>query len=212
MDFDYTGASLQTQSGFSSFAAGLTDNTPQSITVGSYTVGVSGQDGFYNRGTVTNAGAFTYADLYDDVVYINNSGSSAITISITGVTPNTPYDVTLYSYDQGPNGTTSGATMTTTFSPGANTTGANGTVAFNVPNSAPTPNPTSNGQYATTLTLTGTGNMLNITATAAVTSGSVLSGNLLRVNGFELASVPEPSSSVALLTMGGVLLRRRRVA
>ncbi len=214
VDFDSTvpGPSLSpTEAGFSSVSS-----TP--TTIGAYTVTVSGQDGFYDRGAPSTPSVPD--DLYRDFVYVNNlpngnqSQTSPIDIAIAGLTPNTSYSVTLYSWDLGPNGVVGPADTTelTTFEPkpGSNTSGTTGTVTWTAHSSGLDPWPTSLGQYATTISLTSTTGTLDIRSFAQAQSGGGTIESLLRVNGFSVSvATPEPSS-LYLLVVGGLLLASRR--
>jgi hypothetical protein len=218
----------------------LSSTSPQ--TIGSYTVTVTigsgpGGSGFYARDTgatpnepsVTDTGS-NYGALYDDFAYINyapnevlGGTTNAIDISIKGVMANTPYQVTLYSYDKGGfGGTSPGTESVTTFRPeaGSDTTdttdpNGQGTVTYSQPTSplngdVTNPDPTYESEYATTLTLMSSSTELDIQATA-VSTHTTNAQTLLRVNGFQLSAVPEPAT-LSVLSIGslGLLARRRR--
>lgn len=210
VDFDQTTA-VATQAGFTSIAGPVSNATTLSQVVGGFTVSAdftstSAFSGAFNRGGVTNGGALTYADLYNDFLYTNLASSAGIILSIAGVTPNTPYTFTLYSFDPSMSTATS---ITTTFAAGANTSGASGTVTY----TSVTPTytsvvPTTNNQYSTTLTFTSTTSTINIFATATNNAPGI-SADYLRINGFTMDAVPEPAS-LALFSLAGLTLVRRR--
>ncbi len=211
----------------------LAASPPAFPAIGSYQVAVTfenlqdsaqtiNQQGFYYRstgtpGNVVNNGAFTFASLYQSFAYTNanQDGPGQILLSIGGVTPNTPYLLTLYSYDPDI-ATATVKSDTTTFSPTDQTSGGTGTVTFNNGQV-----PTSNSQFSTTITVTSTTGTLDILASALLTnasggtSGPIPFADGVRLNGFELNAVPEPASIVmVVLGLGGVAAIgwRRRAA
>ena len=156
-------------------------------------------DGMYTRGNAVdgvNAG-FTYADLYNDWLF-----GTTVDFSISGLVPNTPYEITLYSYD----GYFDGGATTFGAKVGSDTSGP--TIVTQTIAAAGTP--TANDDMAYTGTWTSTTGTLDLTASSGAT-------NIVRVNGFEIsaitvtAPVPEPSTT-ALLGLGGLalILRRRK--
>ena len=86
-----------TETGFESFAEG--DKPSKSF--GSIGITVTGEDGavggFFDRGGPADAGAMTYGELYRDFVLHNSSGT--LSFDITGLAPNTPYELTWYMFD-----------------------------------------------------------------------------------------------------------------
>jgi hypothetical protein len=92
-----------TDGGFSSFAEG---DKPSKV-IGAYTVTVTGDGGFFDRGLPPDAGAMTYGELYRDFVLHNASGT--LSFDITGLTPNTEYEITWYTWDSAAIGTVANA-------------------------------------------------------------------------------------------------------
>lgn len=220
IDFDQNdpginpGNDLITQPGFTSMSGvvlepGTAPLTAASQTIGPYSVTVSypvvdsSLQGFFYRGGLTNSGSFTYANLYNDFVYTNGAPGLDPTIhfSISGVTPNKLYALTFYSYD---NVLNSALSETSTFTPIDNTTGGTGMVTY-----APGTVLTSNSEFSTTIYVSSTTNTLDISASA---NNQVEASDGLRVNGFTLSDVPEPSSLAALVGLAatGLILVARR--
>jgi len=58
-------------------------------------------DGFYNRGGVSNGGDLTFADIYNDFAFKNGASPQSLTLTVSGsgISPNTEYDLTFYSLD-----------------------------------------------------------------------------------------------------------------
>lgn len=189
IDYNYTGDSSPTQTGFSGFAMAFSNgidvtNTYEALTV--RTEADSGTDpdslaGAFDRGTF--ASPTPLADLYRDYAF-NNDG--ALNITISGLIGGQHYGLTLYSFDNSP---ADGATIVTTFTPISGTLGSPATVTFTdgVP-------PTTAQQYAASVVWTANGS--GDIAFTVLGSGSGVASSPIptRTNGFELVLVPEPSS------------------
>jgi len=162
------------------------------------------------RTTPTNSGAFTYSDLYEDIIFAGTStgptGGMDLTVSGGALLPNTQYLVSIYDFDSG----SSPAPQPRT----ANWLDGNNSNALVVTTAMATATPpTSNEQYKFTgIAQTDSSGVLllrgrNTTANAA--SGGVSIGVI--INGFEIAEVPEPASFGLLLTAAVMVqLRRQR--
>ena len=114
LDFGRQTAAIlaETQSGFMSMEGTTTDPTPASVMFGAYTVNVAAV------GVATSAGFFNSAEtaaakidasvrpLYRDYFYNNNTvNGNGVTLQVMGLTPDVPYNLTLWSYDPAaPNG------------------------------------------------------------------------------------------------------------
>lgn len=202
IDFNDDLTSTLTQTTFQPFVQGGSPiMRSYSSTIGTLDVTVSGHEtgtvgGFHSRADPVNSGVFTYSDLYRDFAFRNSAG--AITLSIAGVQPNTPYELTFWSSDRFTS--TYVNTATNTITPISTTTGSTGTISFDRTVSA-----TSNFQHSYTGTYQTTSNTLTFTIVDTLNTGGQ---RMTRLNGFTL--VPEPSS--ALLGALGMLalLRRRR--
>ncbi len=155
-----------------------------------------------DRTTPVEAGALTYDQIYDDFIFVSRALTSqpytngGADITLSGLTANTPYTITLYAFDA------SSPRVRT-----ANWT-ANGNVLLNTVFDGSVP-PTSNQQYAfsgvgTTdaggvLLLSGRRSLSNTTGDPAVFF------NALTID----TSIPEPSS-LALVIAAPLILNRRR--
>lgn len=191
------------QSGYTLFTAA------GSQTVNGYgvTIATPADGFFFNNHTIPpNSGAFTYSNLYTGFVGINTADpSDVISATITGLTPNTAYALTIYSLDGDNHAAYTGGTWTITQgtggsisldSTGFGPSGSNGTI-------------TSNQQFA---------GVLNVMSDASGDLAVALTfpGADPRWNGFDLSAVPEPST-VVLAILGGiglciVAIRRRQQA
>ena len=157
-----------------------------------------------SRGAIGNSGAFTYGSLYRD--FFTASGGGELGFQISGLTASTSYSITFYSFDEN-------NSRTNTF---VNYTGGGigvlGTIAYDNPANGDG-NPTSNGQYALTATVT-------TDALGRLTFGEIdgVSGFGPVLNGFTLSAsglpVPEPGSitmaSVGLFSLFAFNRLRRR--
>jgi hypothetical protein len=160
--------------------------------------------GMYTRGAAvdgTNAG-FTYANLYNDWLF-----GTTLDFSISGLDADTAYEITWYSYDE----YHQGGSTTFKAKDGSDTSGDT-IESLTIAASAA---PTANDDLAYTGTWTSTTGTLDLTASSAAT-------NIVRVSGFEISAVsgggggnavPEPATAtLAMLGLGGLMMRRRRNA
>lgn len=200
------------QPGFNGMAGNFPlgpDAPPPSLTAvfGSYTVTVAGDPYLgsdYSRiGFEHTSGAASGIDasirgLYEDAFFNNldlNDGSG-LDLSIQGVAANTPYRLTLWSY----NAENAFYDTPTSFGPksGSSTTGSSGSVS-----QLSTPLPTSLNDYSTTIVVQSTTDTLDIHAASTSNFGGT------RLNGFALNAIPEPSSMMlAAMAVLGASLRR----
>lgn len=202
VDFSHLAAAGPTpvQPGFSDMT-GATSEASRTEPFGPYTVTVQGE-GFYSAGF--NAGNVdpSVAALYEDYYYHNSTTNGVgVTLSISGITPNTDYDVTLWSYDED----NIFSVTPTTWGPSGTTTGTSGSIT-----NVASPYPTDLSFNRTTIRVQSTTSTLDIFGTTTGGTGGT------RLNGFELSRVPEPSTAVltaigALSMMGfsGVVRSRR---
>jgi hypothetical protein len=176
------------QPGFSGMA-GAPVEASRTEPFGAYTVTVQGE-GFYSAGF--NAGNVdpSVAAFYEDYYYHNSTDFGVgVTLSIAGVTPNTVYDVRLWSYDED----NIFSDTPTLWSPSANTSGTSGSITNRA-----TPYPTDLSFNQTTIRVQSTTSTLDIFGT---TTGG---GGGTRLNGFELTRIPEPSC-LLLTTLAGLV-------
>jgi hypothetical protein len=179
-----------TQSGFVGMA-GLQIQSSATQSIGPYNVTVAGQ-GFEDTSS-GNANAIdaSVRDLYRDTYYNNSDVNGVgVTLTIAGVTPNTDYDVTLWSYDAAQ----SFSSTQTVWGPSTGTTGTSGTIT-----NFATPRPSSFGDRATTIRVRSTTSTLTLFGTTTSGFGGT------RLNGFTLnAVVPEPATGV-MIGLGSVI-------
>jgi hypothetical protein len=155
---------------------GTTSQTTYTETIGAYTVNLAGQ-GFFHSTTAANVDAIdpSVRDFYMDYYYNNSvANGEGIALTIEGVTPNTDYDVKLWSYDADHLGDTP-----TVWSPFGNTTGTTETI---LKNRVPRPLDI-NQDYTKTIRVRSTTTTLEIFGTTTSGTGGT------RLNGFELHAV-----------------------
>jgi hypothetical protein len=160
------------------------------------------------RTTPTNSGAFTFADLYDDIIFAGTStgptGGMDLKVSGGALLPNTQYVVSIYDFDNG-----------STPAPQPRTAswldGNNGDALVLATAMATATPPTTNEQYKFSgIAQTDAAGVLfvkgrNTTANAA--NGGVSIGVI--INGFEITEIPEPAS-LALFLAAAALVQLRR--
>ena len=187
-----------TETGFQPFtqhnAAGRTYATSE----GNIFVNVAGEqpagdDGYFDRGPIPDNPPFTFGDLYRDFAFNNNE--KLMVFTMTGLSPNTPYSVTWFSYDNG-------GAHSVSFVGINGSSGTAGPLNY-TGGVVPTENYDPDNSITALFTTDGSG---GLTVLASDTGD-------LRVNGVQLATVvPEPSSAAiilsGMLTVGA--LRRRR--
>ena len=202
IDYNYTGDSSPTQTGFSPFALGLTNGFDVTNTYGSLTVETEADagplSGAFDRGTFVSP----LPDLYRDYAFNNDGG---LTTTISGLISGQSYGLTLYSFD---NSTSDTATITTTFTPISGTLGSAATVVF-----TDGATPTTPLQYAATTVWVANGSGEIVFSVLGSGTGVSSSPIPTRTNGFELTvATPEPSSLVlaAVGAVGCVALAHRR--
>lgn len=188
------------QSGFTGIAGGSVASSHTDV-VGAYSVTVEG-GGFFNAGfNAGNVGA-SVAPLFEDYYYNNATDPGVgIKVTIAGVTPNTEYNLKLWSYDED----NIFSVTPTQWGPaaGSATTGTSGLVS----DSGAAPFPTTLDEKTTTLRLTSTTNEL------AFFGSSTGGGGGTRLNGFRLSLVPEPTGAAlgAAVAASLAALRRKNV-
>jgi hypothetical protein len=162
---------------------------------------------FFDRGAPPSGSpSFTYSDLYRDFTYVNSGTSPAsINLGLSGgaLVPNSPYQVTFFSYDSDNQDGNHVVTLT-----GA--AGTSGTASVSYAAGAAI---SSNDEFAGTgLFFSNASGALNFTGTDSFTNVTDAGGTGIRIDGLIVSSVPEPSQMVALCGLGvaGLLIVARR--
>jgi hypothetical protein len=189
-----------TQTGFTS-VSGLQIQSSASKTIGAYNVTLEGQ-GFENT-SEGNANAIdpSIRALYQDTYYNNSDVNGVgVTLKIDGVTPNTDYDLKLWSYDAAQ----FFSSTETLWSPMAATTGSSGVIT-----NFASPRPMTLSDRSTTIRVRSATGTLTIFGTTTSGFGGT------RLNAFELSAVvPEPTAGgligLGLLLLGSVSGRSGR--
>jgi hypothetical protein len=224
-----------TAPGFSSYKMSGTSaasSTTESQAVGAYTVSLLAFDDHQDENTVTagvqdtvgqiddrdravpvDGGALTYGQLYDDVIFatpsVGPTGGMNLTISGGALLPNTQYSISIYAYDSG--STAAPQPRSANWLDGNN---ADALVTATTFNGATLP--TTNSQYQFTgLAVTDANGVLLLkgrNTSPNASTGPTTIGVFL--NGFEINTVPEPTSASLLVGAAAVLgmarSRRRR--
>lgn len=184
-----SGSPTAVQAGFNGMAGAPVEAT-RTEAFGAYTVTVAGE-GFFSAGFNAGNADPSVAALYEDYYYHNATAAGVgITLSIAGVTPNTDYDVTVWSYDMD----NIFSPTPTLWTPAGITTGSSGSVV-----NIATPFPTTLNDYSTTLRVRSTTGTLDIFGTTTGGAGGT------RINGFSLSAVPEPATT-ALAGLGALVI------
>lgn len=221
VDFQQNGDTVQ--SGFTQFSG----TTSQSLLTQSFATIFGNVDitinspvdanniggGFFNRGGMTNSGAFTYSNLYNSFAFNNSScnfcanatSQLLITISGAGIAPSTAYRLTFYSFDTDHGRAVSTGTHTVTVFGVSGTSGTS--TPFTWTDSAP---PTANGQYSVTQAFVSdaTGSLHFLMNDSYVNNFDSRSG--VRLNALEISNVPEPATLLLFAAgLAGIVWRRR---
>jgi len=192
---NFQGFSITGSSGSASYSPITTGSSS-----GTIVVGVAGVTNILDRGTGAHGTATAlsgpYADFYRDWIGHAN-GSSAMTIS--GLNATTDYILTIHAFDSqhATTPTNGSATITDTTIGGL----GNSATATYYTGSDPS------GGLG--ISAGATPAVLNVRSDANGGLSFALSGGGNRINGFELASVPEPAS-LGLLGLGGLMMLKRR--
>jgi hypothetical protein len=192
MDFGRIIPDSPLQPGFTSMAGGSTQATA-AATFGALTVDLTGQ-GFFNTTNATRVNALdpSIRDFYRDYYYNNSTvNGEGVTLSITGVTPNVPYNLTLWSFDASASAT---VPTPTTWNPFGSTTGGNATI-----NNIRSPSPATllDPDNSATIQVTSTTNKLEIFGTTTSGAGGT------RLNGFIINDGTSDLLSVDFAQAGG---------
>ncbi len=197
IDFGHNPPGTPVQPGFTG-VAGATSDPSHSEAVGAYTVKVEG-DGFYQAGFNAGNVAPAVAPLLEDYYY-NNSTDPAVgvKVTVTGVMPNVPYTVTVWSYDED----NIFSVTPTLWGPasGSSTLGTSGLVA----DSGAAPYPTTLAEKSATFVLTSSTNELAFFGSSTAGSGGT------RLNGFQLATVPEPATGLMSMAVAAMSIAASR--
>lgn len=171
LSVDFGTASNTVQSGFSELA-GTARQSTASASFGSYTVNLAGQGFGTANNSHTSSIDSSVRGLFRDYYYHNSETNGVgVTLSIVGVTPGLPYNLTVWSYD----GDQVFSSTPTVWNPINNSTGGGGSITnFAVPF------PSSLSQYSATFAVSSTTSTIDVFGTT--TSG----GGGTRLNGFVL--------------------------
>lgn len=195
---DYNGPYSATEAGFS----GISSTEYLDKTIGSYRVQSDGGQTYHSTYSYYAGGApaLTYMpDLFNSSLFSTDRYDAGVPINVTlsGFASNTEYALTFYSYtSDGYSADPMTVDYTKTGVPGT----ILGTITWN-----PSVAPTASNPDSTTFNMTSDGSgQLFISAKAQASNGVGV-----RLNGFTVSEVPEPTS-VALLGLGGLAMLRRR--
>jgi hypothetical protein len=161
------------------------------------------------RTTPTNGGSFTFADLYDDVIFAGTSTgpTGGMNLSVIGgaLLPNTKYVVSIYDFDSG--STPVPQPRTANWLDGNNADALVVTTSFNGATL-----PTSNDQYKFSgIAQTDASGVLLLkgrSTTPFSANGGTTVGVL--INGFEITDIPEPASLALFLAAAAIVQLRRQ--
>lgn len=170
-DLDATG---ETQVDFEPFRSGFGNSRDFLTSEGTVTVAHNAT--FYDTDLLEDETppGFTYANLYNDLVYVNNG---AIQVRISGLVPGRSYEITWYSFQPHPTPlSVTGQIAAPPLSATANTTGSVLPYSYDLIDW-----PSSNERYAYTGVWTSPDGSLEID----------ISGNVPRLNGFRISHMPE---------------------
>ena len=198
-----TGAAY-TQPGFEEFEDVFQHATPPtSKTFGDIDLTLSGYQGIYRRGDLSDGGNFSYARLYNEAVY-HKSNPITLTLSGDALEPDTDYHLRFFAFDNyDPDAGTfnTGRTIEMEYTPTGGTTGSSVSVFYDLDDSTPPDNYT----YSTK------GLFTSNSSGELVFSFSSPTENYSRayLNGVVLT--PEPSVAMLLSVVGLALLWGRKL-
>jgi hypothetical protein len=194
VDGDATGRPSVTYAGLPELASGqLTTAIASGSDFNDWTANVGPIIARERGGPVDVPPDFTYGALYRDLILASNGGTlnaTTLQLQLTDLDPNTAYVVTFYTYD---NNNPSGTETIVNRTGGA--ASAFGSISYASPTSSAS---FTNGLYSLsgTVTTDGTG-MLWFSFTNTGDNHQAI------LNGFQIASVPEPGECLLLLAGGG---------
>jgi hypothetical protein len=179
------GVDAVTQAGFMGMEGGVNDATPPAVTFGAYTVNVAAVGaggGFFNATDAQSTKIdSSVRALYRDYFYNNSTvNGNGVTLQVLGLTPNVPYNLTLWSYDAN---APSGAVGTVqTWQPYLDTTGPEGRITNK---QLPAPSELNDSDNSVTIQVTTTSGVLDVFGTSNPLDATFGTGGT-RLNAFRI--------------------------